>query len=46
MNSIAHVRTRDCVLVVVERSLPQFMVQEGGDEAETPMHNLIVIFFL
>ena len=33
-------------LGVAEVSLPQFMVLEGGDEAKTPAHNLIVIFFL
>jgi len=29
-----------------EGSLPKVMVPEGGDEAETPVHNLIVVFFL
>jgi len=34
------------VFLVAEGSLPQVMVPEGGDEAETPTHNLTVIFFL
>jgi len=28
-----------------EWSLPQVMVPKGGDEAETPAHKLLVIFF-
>ena len=35
-----------CVFEVVEGSLPQVMVPEGGDEAKTHPHNLIVIFLL
>jgi len=32
------------VFGAAEGSLPQVMVLEGGDEVETPVHNLIVIF--
>ena len=35
---------KTCVFGVTEGSLPQVMVPEGGDEAETPVHNLVVIF--
>jgi len=35
-----------CVFGAAKGSLPQVMVPEGGDEVETPAHNLIVIFFL
>jgi len=34
-----------CVFGVAEGSLPQVMVPEGGDEAETLAHNLMAIFF-
>jgi len=44
MNSIAFARTRDYVFGVAGGSLPQVMVPEGGDEAKTLAHNLIVIF--
>jgi len=33
-----------CVFGAAEGYLPQVIVPEGGDEAETPTHNLIVIF--
>jgi len=33
-----------CAFGDVEGSLPQVMVPEGGDEAKTPAHNLMVIF--
>ena len=34
-----------CVFGVAEGSLPQVMVPEGGGEAETPVDDLMVIFF-
>ena len=33
------------VFGVAKGSLPQFMVPEGGGEAETPSDNIMVIFF-
>jgi len=33
------------VFGVAEGSLPQVTVPEGGGEAKTPAHNLMVIFF-
>ena len=33
------------VFRVAEGSLPQVMVPEGGGKAETPVDNLMVIFF-
>jgi len=35
-----------CVFGAAEWSLHKVMVLEGGDEADTPVHNLMVIFFL
>ena len=34
-----------CVFQVVEGSLPQVMVPEGGGEAATPADNIMVIIF-